>query len=86
MGNIPAKITGKYQSYDINTPSHSTPQIPVRHQDQIESHLSKEECAPVVASDEHNEQQDEVNFNQTANSAANSVYNEQPVDAGDDGK
>lgn len=27
MGNIPAKITGKYQSYDINTPSHITPPI-----------------------------------------------------------
>lgn len=30
MGNIPAKLTGKYQSYDINTPAQVTPPITVR--------------------------------------------------------
>jgi len=29
MGNIPAKISGKYQSYDINTPSQVTPSLPL---------------------------------------------------------
>jgi len=28
MGNVPAKITGKYQSYDINTPNQLTPSMP----------------------------------------------------------
>jgi len=30
MGNIPAKITGKYQSYDINTPTHMTPPMTLK--------------------------------------------------------
>ena len=35
MGNVPAKITGKYQSYDINTPDQHTPAMPQarRHAD-----------------------------------------------------
>ena len=28
MGNVPAKITGRYQSYDINTPDQLTPPMP----------------------------------------------------------
>ena len=32
MGNIPAKITGKYQSYDINTPFHATPAPTLRRE------------------------------------------------------
>ena len=39
MGNIPAKITGKYQSYDINTPGHLTPSMPVRKHDEIEHNV-----------------------------------------------
>ena len=29
MGNMPAKLTGRYQSYDINTPDQITPPIPI---------------------------------------------------------
>lgn len=28
MGNMPAKLSGKYQSYDINTPYQFTPPMP----------------------------------------------------------
>lgn len=30
MGNLPAKVTGRYQSYDINTPHHMTPPMTIR--------------------------------------------------------
>lgn len=30
MGNLPAKVTGRYQSYDISTPSHVTPPMTIR--------------------------------------------------------
>lgn len=30
MGNLPAKVTGRYQSYDINTPRHVTPPMTIR--------------------------------------------------------
>ncbi|RNA15614.1 hypothetical protein BpHYR1_018224 [Brachionus plicatilis] len=84
MGNIPAKITGRYQSYDINRPSLSTPPIPVRHHDQIEDPMAKADCVP-DSFDKNllNDKQDEANFNQTSNSATNSVYNEQAVDTGE---
>lgn len=87
MGNIPAKITGKYQSYDINTPSHSTPPITVRHEDRLEEHLPAENCAPDrrVEQDFSNERHDGLHFNQTNNSNTNSVYNEQAVDTGENG-
>ena len=36
MGNLPAKITGKYQSYDINTPVKITPPIMItKHKEEL---------------------------------------------------
>lgn len=40
MGNIPAKMTGKYQSYDINTPSHTTPPMTLRKQNSSDEHTT----------------------------------------------
>lgn len=87
MGNIPAKITGKYQSYDINTPSHLTPPIPVRHEDQLEQHLPEENRVPTRSAEQdfQSERLNELDFNQTNNSNTNSVYNEQAVDTGENG-
>lgn len=41
MGNVPAKITGKYQSYDINTPSYATPPMTLKKQQNYDHDANK---------------------------------------------
>lgn len=77
MGNIPGKITGKYQSYDINTPSHSTPPIPTRKQESLEYNPSKMEFAEPIA-EVRSSNQPSVNSNQKQNPLLNiDIYQEE---------
>ncbi|CAF0709278.1 unnamed protein product [Brachionus calyciflorus] len=100
MGNIPAKITGKYQSYDINTPSHLTPSISIRKQDIVENETNKitydeKDNKPnsnyknnlnIDIYDNKNQSGFHETFNEMdeCNSNRNSVYNEHPVDVSSD--
>jgi hypothetical protein len=51
MGNIPAKITGKYQSYDINTPFQATPAPTLRRGSNMSSKLERNEYIDFLGKD-----------------------------------
>ena len=43
MGNLPAKISGKYQSYDINTPSQITPPLTLKRNSTNNSYYNEQQ-------------------------------------------
>jgi hypothetical protein len=59
MGNIPAKITGKYQSYDINTPFHATPAPTLRRESNMSNKLERNEYIDFLDKDHHVDQVEE---------------------------
>ena len=57
MGNLPAKITGKYQSYDINTPSYVTPPLNLRRPSTTNPYYNEQSNNTLSKSSPHQQKQ-----------------------------
>lgn len=74
MGNIPAKLTGKYQSYDISTPSQITPPMTLkRNSNQLNQNMTNDRNMV-----ENSYYEEEINYDQ--HSDQHRYYNAQHQD------
>ena len=78
MGNIPAKITGKYQSYDINTTNQVMPPSPLkRSSDPYQNHNEAVNTLSQQQSPSENSRYDYDNDRARINHQQNSHHNEE---------